>query len=140
MRRVLAILACSLWLSGCFIFEEIRKGDALIEQHSVGWRDKKNRMQEAEKEVAKTELETHSRKASDGGPGVKDKFSEWWRDTVAEEPVTADPSDKLVSCEIQGKMQFLRKSDCELRRGRMRESKAKSASSAIAPSPPKPGA
>ena len=135
MFRLVAILLSSLWLSGCFISEEIKKGDALIEQHSVGWREKKKSMQQAEEETAKAEAETQSQRAKNTGPGVKSKLSDWWQETVEEEPVKSDPNDKVVSCTIGGKVQFLRKSDCQLRRGRMAESKTKA--SVALPSKPR---
>ena len=140
MFRLAAILLSSLWISGCFVAEEIRQGDALIEQHSVGWREKKKGIQQAEAEAAKAEAETQSHQARNTGPGVKDKFSDWWHETVDEDPVTADPNDKIVSCSIGGKVQFLRQSDCDLRRGRAKELKTKARSSVTAPSQPKPGA
>jgi hypothetical protein len=138
--RLAAILLSSLWVSGCFVAEEIRQGDALIEQHSVGWREKKKGIQQAEAETAKAEAETQSHQVRNAGPGVKDKFSDWWHETVDEDPVTTDPNDKIVSCSIGGKVQFLRQSDCDLRRGRAKELKTKARSSVTAPSQPKPGA
>ncbi len=140
MFRLAAILLSSLWLSGCFITEEIRKGDALIEQHSVGWREKKKSMQQAEEEAAKAEAEAQSHPARNTGPGVKGRLSDWWHETVDEKPVKADPNDKIVSCKIGGKLQFLRESDCQLRRGRATQLKAKTRSSVTAPPKPKPGA
>ncbi len=136
MFRLAAILLSSLWLSGCFIAEEIRKGDALIEQHSVGWREKKKSMQQAEEEAAKDEAEAQSHQAKNTGPGVKDKLSDWWHETVDEEHVKVDPNDKIVSCKIGGKLQFLRESDCQLRRGQTTELKTPDQSAATAPSRP----
>jgi hypothetical protein len=138
--RLAAILLSSLWISGCFVAEEIRQGDALIEQHSVGWREKKKGMQQAEEESAKAEAETQSRQARSAGPGVKDKLSDWWHETVDEEPVKVNRDDKLVSCEIGGKLQFIRKSDCQVRRGRAAELKSQRETTVTAPSKPKPGA
>jgi len=138
--RLAAILLSSLWISGCFISEEIRKGDALIEQHSVGWREKQKGVQQAEEESAKAESETQSRRARNAGPGVKDKLSDWWRETVDEEPVKANRDDKLVSCKIGGKVQFIRESDCQVRRGRATELKTQRKTTVTAPSKPKPGA
>jgi hypothetical protein len=135
VSRLTAILLSSLWLSGCFIAEEIRQGDALIEQHSVGWREKKKGMQKAEEEIAKAEAETQSQRSRNAGPGVKSKLSDWWQETVEEEPVKSNPNDKVVSCTIGGKLQFLRKSDCQLRRGRMAKSKTKA--SVTRPSKPR---
>ena len=140
MFRVAAILLSSLWISGCFVAEEIRQGDALIEQHSVGWREKKKGMQQAEEESAKAEAETQSRQTRSAGPGVKDKLSDWWHETVDEEPVKVNRDDKLVSCEIGGKLQFIRKSDCQVRRGRAAELKSQRETTVTAPSKPKPGA
>lgn len=135
---MVAILFTALWLSGCFVADEIRHGDALIEQHSVGWRKKKAGLQQAEKEAA--EAETQSQQAQNTGPGVPDKLAEWWRETVDEEPTKVDPDDKLVSCEIQGKLKFIRKSDCLIRRGRAAELKLEPKTTVTAPSKPKPGA
>ena len=120
MFRLATIVLSSLWLSGCFILEEFRKGDALIEQHSIGWREKKKSMREAEEATAKAELEVQRHQARNSGPSAKEKLSNWWHETVDEKPVPADPNDKLVSCTLQGKLQFIRKSDCQLRQGRMR--------------------
>jgi hypothetical protein len=135
-----AILLSALWLSGCFVADEIRQGDALIEQHSVGWREKKKSMQQAEEETEKAEAEAQSLKARNTGPGVKDKLSDWWRETVDEEPVKSNPNDKIVSCNIGGKQQFLRESDCQLRRGRAAELKTKANPTVTAPSKARPGA
>ncbi len=140
MFRLAAILVSALWFSGCFVAEEIRQGDALIEQHSVGWREKKKGMQKAEEESAKAEAETQSHRPKNAGPGVKDKLSDWWRETVDEEPVKANRDDKLVSCEIRGKVQFIRESDCQVRRGRAEQLKTQRKTTVTAPSKPKPGA
>ncbi|MCH7643763.1 MAG: hypothetical protein IH974_02920 [Myxococcales bacterium] len=139
MFRLVAILFSSLWLSGCFVLEEIRKGDVLIEQHSVGWRNKKKSMREAEEESAKAEAEIQHHQARNTGPGVKDKLSLWWHETVDEEPVTVDRNDKLVSCTLQGKVQFIRKSDCQLRRGGITELKSTSESTGTSRSKPSQG-
>jgi hypothetical protein len=140
MLRILSILLSALWLSGCFIAEEIRQGDALIEQHSVGWRNKKAGIQEAEEEAAKAESEAQSQQARNTGPGVQDKLNDWWHETVDEEPVKVNRDDKLVSCTIGGKVQFIRESDCKVRRGRAAQLKTERKTSVTAPSKPKPGA
>jgi len=111
--RLASILLSSLWFSGCFIADEIRKGDDLIEQHSVGWREKKKGIEKAEGEAAKAEAADKTDQVRNAGPGVKDKLSDWWRETVDEEPVKTNSDDKIVSCRIGGKVQFLRESDCQ---------------------------
>ena len=140
MLRLVAILSSALWLSGCFIAEEIRQGDALIEQHSVGWREKKKGIEQAKAEDAKAEAEAQSQKAQNSGPGVPDKLADWWHETVDEEPVKVNRDDKLVSCKIGGTVKFVRKSDCQVRRGRAAELKSQRKTTVTAPSKPKPGA
>ena len=140
MLRLVAILSSALWLSGCFIAEEIRQGDALIEQHSVGWREKKKGIEKAEAEVAKAEAEAQSQKVQNSGPGVPDKLADWWHETVEEEPVKVNRDDKLVSCQIGGKVLFIRKSDCQVRRGRAAELKTQPKTTVTAPSKREPGA
>ncbi len=140
MIRLASILLSALWISGCFISDEIKKGDALIEQHSVGWREKKKNQQQAAEAAAEAEAADQQKRARNSGPGVSDKLADWWQETVDEEPVTTDPNDKLVSCTIGGRVQFLRRSDCELRRGRAVELKGRSGSGATAPSGARPGA
>ena len=140
MLRLVAILSSVLWLSGCFIFEEIRQGDALIEQHSVGWRAKKQATHKAEAEAAKAEAETESLRTQNSGPGVPDKLAEWWHETVEEEPVNVNRDDKLVSCKIGGKVLFIRKSDCQVRSGRASALKNPPKTTVTAPSKREPGA
>ena len=139
MSRLTAILLSSLWLSGCFIAEEIRQGDALIEQHSVGWREKKKGIEHAEAETAKAEAGAQSQKAQNRGPGVPDQLADWWQETVEEEPVKANRDDKLVSCVVGGRTQFIRESDCQIRRGRAAELKSQRKTTVTAPSKSKPG-
>jgi hypothetical protein len=138
--RLIVILFSALWLSGCFVADELRHGDAEIERYSVGWREKKKHMGEAEKEASKAESNAQGQQTQPTGPGVQDKLTDWWHETVDEDPVPVDPDDKLVSCEVGGKLKFLRKSDCQLRRGRAAELKSKTPSSATAASKPRPGA
>jgi hypothetical protein len=138
--RLASILLSALWFSGCFIADEIRKGDSLIEQHSVGWREKKKGIQKVDEEAAKAEAADKTDQARNAGPGVKDKLSDWWHETVDEEPVITNSDDKIVSCRIGGKVQFLRESDCQLRRGRTTKLKTGTKSTGAAGSKPKPGA
>lgn len=140
MFRLASILLSALWFSGCFIADEIRKGDSLIEQHSVGWREKKKGIEKAAEEAAKAEAAEETERAQNAGPGVKDKLSDWWRETVDEEPAKTNSNDKIVSCRIGGKVQFLRESDCQIRRGRSTKLKAKTKSTGTTGSKQKPGA
>ena len=121
LSRTLAILTSSLWLSGCFVLEEFERGDALIEQHSVGWRKKKAQMA-AEAEATATEEEKSDSSSWKFWEDKKDQtlrehLGEWWRKAVEEKPATADSADEIVRCSIGEKVLFTRQSDCDLRRG-----------------------
>jgi len=115
MSRLVLIALASFWLTGCFVLEELRKGDALIEQHSSRWREKKAADEAAQAEAARE-------KAAKAGPPVdwaktKDRLSEWWTEALEEEPIEPDPNDHIIRCEVQGKVRFTRKSQCEIRGG-----------------------
>ena len=117
MCRLLLIAFASFWLTGCFVFEELRKGDALIEQHSSRWRKKK----EAE---AASQAEAAEAKAAKSGPPIewtktKDRLAEWWDEALEEEPIEPDPDDHIVGCEVKGQVRFTRKSQCEIYGGRL---------------------
>jgi hypothetical protein len=137
--RIAAILLATLWLSGCFIADELRKGDALIDQHSVGWREKRKSMAEDEAAAAQSEAVTQSAIVKNAGPGVKGKLADWWQETVEEEPVKSRSSDKLVSCNIGGKVKFVRQSDCDLQRGQAKQLKSKAKSAGATTPKSKPG-
>ena len=64
MSRLVLIALASFWLTGCFVLEELRKGDALIEQHSSRWREKKAADEAAQAEAARE-------KAAKSGPPVE---------------------------------------------------------------------
>jgi hypothetical protein len=117
MPRLVLIALASFWLTGCFVLEELRKGDELIEQHSSNWRKRK----EAE---ASAQAETAQAKASKSGPILnwtekKDQLAEWWREVAEEEPIEPDPDDHIIRCDVRGQIRFTRKSQCETRGGRI---------------------
>jgi hypothetical protein len=116
MCRLLLIALASFWLSGCFVFEEIRKGNELMDSHASPARRKKaaDAASQAEADVANA--------AKSGAPiewaKAKDRLSEWWHEAIEEDPIEPDPDDHIISCEINGKVRFTRKSQCELGGGR----------------------
>ena len=116
MLRLFLTLLASACLSGCFVLEELESGDAIIEQHSVGLRQQRN-------DAAEAEAEALAAKPPPGlvpkKPGVGDKLQALWRDALEEARPTPDPSDVVVQCEVAGSVLFSRKSDCQLRGGRI---------------------
>ena len=122
MFRLLLCLLAALFLSGCFVLEEMEKGDALIEQHSVGWRkmkqEKDQKEQAAKEEAAKTpSLIDPAASWSE----VKLQVQEWWQAALEEESLPPDSNDAVIRCEIRGQVRFTRKSDCTIRGGRAME-------------------
>lgn len=117
MSRVVLIALMSFWLTGCFVLEELRKGDELIEQHSSRWRKKK----EAEET---RRIEAAAAKAAKAGPPIewakaKDRLADWWEEATEEQPIEPDPNDHIVSCQVKGQVRFTRKSHCETLGGRL---------------------
>jgi hypothetical protein len=116
MSRLVLIALASFWLTGCFVLEELRKGDEIIEQHSSRWRKRKAAEETAQEEAAQA-------KASKAGSIVdwkktKGQLAEWWEEAIEEEPIEPDPDDHIIRCEFNGQIRFTRKSQCEIRGGR----------------------
>ena len=117
MPRLVLIALASFWLTGCFVFEELRKGDELIEQHSSNWRKRK------EIEAA-ARAETAQAKDSKSGPILdwekkKDELAEWWRELAKEGPIGPALEDDIIRCDVRGQVRFTRKSQCEIQGGRI---------------------
>lgn len=106
-------LALVLWLStGCFVLEEIDNGMAIMEAHTP--HDKKKAA--ADKKKAEDEAEgsliAHLQAGAEG-------VASWWGEAKEPAEPQRDPSDVVVNCDLSGRTQFLRKSDCRLRGGRV---------------------
>ena len=107
MRWLLPVAVLAWLCQGCFVLDEIDKGQALMDKHSPRNREKK--AQQAEAQTA--------REAGDD-EGVVQGLLAWWKEAREPAPVRRDPADVAVGCEVGGKVQFMRKSDCALRGGR----------------------
>ena len=117
MSRLVLIALASFWLTGCFVFDEIRKGNELMDQHASPARRKKAAEAAAQAEAAEE-------KASQAGSirdwtKAKDRLAEWWSEAIEEDPIAPDPDDHITRCEVNGQVRFTRKSQCEIRGGRM---------------------
>ena len=121
MVRLLLCFPIVVLLSGCFVFDEIEQGNAFLDAHSPrGSKQQEMKLaEEAEKEAADAKAASSDKPFS--WAGVKETVDEWWQEALEEEPLERDPSDGVVRCEIRGSVQFLRKSDCSLRGGRVFE-------------------
>ena len=112
MLRCLPVLLIALACQGCFVFDELDKGQQIMEQHSP-------------KEIDEEEAAPAARpqRAARPEPGVfagmLEKAQGWWQS--AREPAAAERAadDTVVRCELGERTQFTRKSDCQVRGGRI---------------------
>jgi hypothetical protein len=113
MRWILVVALLASLSQGCFVLEEIDKGQQIMDQHSPRAREKTAKQEEAgpaPRAGAKQEEKPFER------------LKKWWkekREPGPPEPPKRDPDDVIVRCEIGGTMQFARKFDCMLRGGRV---------------------
>lgn len=106
-RRFLA-LACAvllgLPLSGCFVIDEIDKGQKMMDEHSPEAKQKKE-TEEAEAPVA----------------GKKDAIDNYFReeekDGTTKSFSPGQVSEGIVACKLAGATQFMKREDCAARGG-----------------------
>lgn len=109
LQRLLLAMLASLGVSGCFAFDEIQSGIDIMEEHSPAANSKKAKQPEPE-----SSGDTESKL-----PELKAQLAKWWRNALEEEPPPPDPNDGIVRCQVHGKLSFMRRSDCEIRGGRL---------------------
>lgn len=95
-------LPLSLGLSGCFVFEELSKGQEIMDKHGMGGSGK-----------AETEEPPSTARRGEGDEGAP-------RKSLWEGGRTLDPKERdgdIARCTLGGSVQFMRKSDCLARGG-----------------------
>ena len=106
---VLGVLA----LSGCFVLDEIDSGQQVMKKHSP-----RVRAEEAKKKQAPA-----APAAEEEGTGLLASVKGWWSEmrspAKAEGRPAWDPADVVVRCQLGNGTQFTRKSDCDVRGGRI---------------------
>jgi len=106
MKLLIPILA-ALLCSGCFIMDEIDKGQAIMAAHD----GKPNDADDSKKGSAD----------SKGPPkSPRERLAEYYaeqRAKAAEPTKSADPADDVGSCRVGNAVRFMRRSDCRLRGG-----------------------
>ena len=107
MTRLLLILLIACLTQGCFVWEELEKGEAIMDAHRP-----RNLDDEKESEAAAPAKDEPNLIAS-----VSETLQEWWASATEPSAPERDPGDIPVRCEVDGRMQFTRKSDCRLRGG-----------------------
>ena len=113
MPRLLALLLVAALCQGCFVFDELDKGQKIMEQHSP-----KNLDAE---EPAPTASPGRTAKPEPGFvEGLLASAKDWWNSETQPKGPERDPDDTVVRCELGERTQYTRKSDCQVRGGRIR--------------------
>ena len=124
LRLVAALLTVALTATGCPFLEELDNSSKLMDKYS-----KTGQKQAAEKAKASAEAAQNPKPS---GGGVTDFFSSkgkggktaasaketagnWWANATSLAPDERDPD--LVRCQLPGKVEFMRKHDCQMRSG-----------------------
>jgi len=112
MRRVALLgLVAALGLStGCFVFDEIDKGQQIMKQHS----GRHPEPEHAESDAAEAEA------AADEGPGLLARIQAYWDEKRAPRAPERSEDDDIVTCELGDGTTFTYHSDCLSRGGRIR--------------------
>ena len=105
MRLLVLAITASL-LSGCFVFDELDKGEAIMNAHRP----------ESEKKAEEAEATAAARaKAKDGKPVTSASLShEWWSKakSLSRAPEDSDDPGRMVRCTRGKSSTFTRRSDC----------------------------
>jgi hypothetical protein len=96
--RLIAVMALALACSGCFAFEEIDKGYAIMEAHTPSANKQKKQQEEEAQKVA-------AAKPGEAQPS-------WWDNARTLGPREKGGSDPMVSCRVQGGTRFMQRSAC----------------------------
>jgi len=108
MRSVLVALTAVFLLTGCFVWEELEKGEAILDAHSPN-RNKRMKEKEAAAKAAETE----------NAPTAAERAAEWWDSarSIGPRPDDKPDADPMVSCRLGGATRFTKRSDCLARGG-----------------------
>jgi len=112
MRWILIVALVASLCQGCFVLEEIDKGQELMDQHSPAAREQAAKREEA------SQAPSSARAGAKQEESTFDRLKKWWQKKREPAPPKRDPDDVVVRCQIDGTMHFTRKSDCMLRGGR----------------------
>ena len=112
MTRLLAIALAGLLCNGCFVLEELNAGEAILEKHSPTAR---RQAAEAKKREAEMAANPKGKKV----PTAQERAQAWWGKAQVLAPGSVKSTSSIARCQIAGKVQFLSKSDCQLRGGRV---------------------
>ena len=102
-RRILMSLALASLLSGCFVVDELDRGQAAMDRNSPRGRAK------AESPADPARAGEDSGSVVEAGREVLASVEGWWEELGEPEPL---PDDEIVQCRLRGSLQFTRESTC----------------------------
>ena len=105
MRLAICILAAFV-CGGCFVFDEIDKGQEMMNTHSP--------------DTGQAAGPAKADSAEGAGKTARQRLAEYYaeqRANAAPPKKSDDPGDAIGKCRIGGSTKFLRRSDCQLRGG-----------------------
>ena len=106
----LAIFVVTFVTSGCFVADELDQGSKIMDQHS-------GKKQEEPKPGSDASSSSGSSFFSGVDAGGKlQKIQEKYEEATAKPP---DPNNTMVQCEVEGRVRFTRKYDCQALGGRL---------------------
>ena len=106
----LALAALLALSTGCFVFDEIDKGQKIMEQHSG----------RGAHPPADAEPAVDEGSGEDEGQGLLARLQAFWEERRAGSEPERSPDDEIVTCELGGDTTFTYESDCLSRGGRIR--------------------
>ncbi|HEY5657903.1 MAG TPA: hypothetical protein VIY27_08955 [Myxococcota bacterium] len=108
MRGVLVAITALFLLSGCFVWDELEKGEAILDAHSPN-RNKRKQEEEAAAKAAEAEK----------APTASERAAQWWDSarSIGPRPDDKPAADPMVSCRLGGATRFTKQSDCLARGG-----------------------
>lgn len=108
MKRIAVYIAALFLLSGCFVWDELEKGEALMDAYSP---NRRKRMEEEEAARAAAEAEKQ--------PTASERAAAWWDSarSIGPRPDDAPSDDPMVSCRLGGSVRFTKRSECMSRGG-----------------------
>ena len=109
MLRLFAAALISSLCCGCFVFDEIDKGQQWMDDHSAS-------AQQSAKESSASDAGGPTGKVKEE-PSLVERAKEWWAKATEPPPPPPDPNDVIVRCKVGDSTQFTRKNECLLRGG-----------------------
>jgi len=110
--KILLLMLVGLLCGGCFVFDEIDQGMAIMDSHTP----------DSQRAKAKVEAVGTAENADGTPKSARERLNEYYAKQRAKASAlvktSAEPGDKLGRCQIRGAIHYTRRSDCQTRGGK----------------------